>query len=337
MIEGLAAAIRERGFAIIERHDPALPETLALHAASLAAGGPAHASRSAPGSNSRLHLVDHAPGLERLYLDPLLIGLASDFLRGPVRLSAFLSRTVHPGAAAQPLHADCPWHDGAPALFGFIYALDDFRADNGATRFGDAEIPAIAPAGSLIVYDSAMLHGFAANNSANDRRSIQGSFAPRANPAGAPLPRQPRGDLARFLTGDPAHASEPVSLDRLRPAVEAGWDERTAYQGATRPGNPAFGQCYPTARVVQWFDPALEIACGDVVTGAGAECHFWNVRAGDPPEHIDLSWQQFPPGSRVERFELLDRTMLGDSPPTTARCGLLLQRALTQLSQNRLP
>ena len=61
----------------------------------------------------------------------------------------------------------------------------------------------------------------------------------------------------------------PGTLDRLRAALEASWNARTAYQGAVRPGNPAFGQCYPTARVVQHFFPAFEIACGDVDTGAG--------------------------------------------------------------------
>ena len=125
---------------------------------------------------------------------------------------------------------------------------------------------------------------------------------------------------------------EPVALDRLRVAVEASWDARTAYRGTVRPGNPAFGQCYPTARVVQWFFPETEIACGDVETGSGVECHFWNVRAdGDGVEHIDLSWKQFPPGSTVISYRLLDRESLGDSPPTIERCALLLERVRARL------
>jgi hypothetical protein len=121
----------------------------------------------------------------------------------------------------------------------------------------------------------------------------------------------------------------PVTLDRLRTALEASWDARTAYQSAVRPGNPAFGQCYPTARVVQHFFPALEIACGDVDTGVGLECHFWNV--GADGEHVDLSWQQFPPGSAVVGYRLLDRDALGDSAPTIKRCELLLARVRAQL------
>ncbi|HEX8379149.1 MAG TPA: hypothetical protein VF619_01215 [Allosphingosinicella sp.] len=133
-----------------------------------------------------------------------------------------------------------------------------------------------------------------------------------------------------FAPGLDAHwPGPPVAVDRLRAAVEDSWDHRTAYLGLTRPGNRAFGQCYPTSRVVQFFYPEMEIARGEVWTGSGAECHFWNVRgSGDGAEWIDLSWKQFPPGSAVRRFELLDRQSLGDSPPTLARCELLLRRVL---------
>jgi hypothetical protein len=131
-----------------------------------------------------------------------------------------------------------------------------------------------------------------------------------------------------------AHGPPPrVDLPRLRAAIEASWDGRTAYQGLTRLGNPAFGQCYPTSRVVQYFYPEFEIARGEVWTGAATECHFWNVRGSGPhAEWIDLSWQQFPPGSVVTQFELLDRLDLGDSPPTVERCALLLRRVAALLA-----
>jgi len=127
-------------------------------------------------------------------------------------------------------------------------------------------------------------------------------------------------------------------LPRLTAAIEASWDRRTAYGGIARPGNPAWGQCYPTSRVVQFFYPETEIACGEVWTGAGTECHFWNVRGSGPAaEWIDLSWRQFPPGSAVRRFELLDRHRLGDSPSTVARCALLLRRVLAHLADRPHP
>ncbi len=125
-----------------------------------------------------------------------------------------------------------------------------------------------------------------------------------------------------------------ISLEDLRAALEASWDRRTAYRGACQPGNPALGQCYPTSRVVQWFFPQLEIAAGEVDTGSGLEAHFWNVDpASTPPAHIDLSWMQFAAGSKVVRFTLLDRHALNDSPSTTARCRLLLERVLARLGE----
>jgi hypothetical protein len=130
----------------------------------------------------------------------------------------------------------------------------------------------------------------------------------------------------------------PVDLACLAAALEASWDRRTAYRGITQPGNPAFGQCYPTTRVVQFFYPETEIARGDVWTGCGTGCHFWNVRgSGSDAEWIDLSWKQFPSGSVVRRFELLDRPRLGDSPPTVERCALLLRRVLAHLADEQFP
>jgi hypothetical protein len=127
----------------------------------------------------------------------------------------------------------------------------------------------------------------------------------------------------------------PVDIASLAAALEASWDHRTAYRGLVQPGNPALGQCYPTSRVVQFFYPEVEIACGDVWTGAATECHFWNIRgSGDQAEWIDLSWQQFPAGSVVQRYKLLDRRLLGDSPPTIERCELLLRRVLAHLANS---
>jgi hypothetical protein len=146
------------------------------------------------------------------------------------------------------------------------------------------------------------------------------------------LAREGELEGSRLLRG--AKESPPqIDLDRLRAALEASWDRRTAYRGLTRPGNPAFGQCYPTSRVVQVFYPDFEIACGDVWTGSGTQCHFWNVRgSGKDAEWIDLSWKQFPPASVVNHFKLLDRRHLGDSPPTVERCALLLRRVLSRLA-----
>jgi hypothetical protein len=123
-----------------------------------------------------------------------------------------------------------------------------------------------------------------------------------------------------------------ISLPQLQSALEASWSPSTAYGGAFEPGNPALGQCYPTARVVQFFFPRFDIAAGDVDTGSAIEAHFWNIdRASKPAEHVDLTWQQFPDPSRKLGFRVLDRHRFGDSPQTVLRCRALLQRVLVQL------
>ncbi|MFE7506057.1 hypothetical protein [Promicromonospora sp. NPDC057488] len=116
-----------------------------------------------------------------------------------------------------------------------------------------------------------------------------------------------------------------VDLIALREALEASWSPRTSYGGVWEPGNPALGQCYPTSRVVQHFLPASEIVKGVVRTPVRDEVHFWSeLPVGAGTVAIDLTWQQFPPGSVVTAREVLDRERLGDSPPTVARCALLL-------------
>ena len=116
-----------------------------------------------------------------------------------------------------------------------------------------------------------------------------------------------------------------MDLITLREALEASWSAKTSYGGVWEEGNPALGQCYPTSRVVQHFLPTSEIVKGTVWTGVRHEIHFWcELKVGDAMVAIDLTWQQFPPGSVVTARETLDRNDLGDSPATVARCDLLL-------------
>lgn len=339
-LDALAATIRERGFVILERHldAAALESVRRLHALALDADMPRHRSLSA--TNTRTHLVDPPRELDLLWLDPTLLGLCVRVLPHTFKLGSFLARTVHAGAGPQELHVDHAPDSGEPVLLGFIYMLDAFTADGGATRFvrrdtGDVVV-AIAPAGSLVIHDGAVVPGFSANRSAANRRSLQGAFVARGLSSWLRDERQrpASSDLARILVDDPPPAAtKRIDLLRLREALEASWDHRTSYGAVAVASNPASGQCYPTARVVQWFFPETEIVSGSVDTGAGSEGHFWNaLPIGNTMHHIDLTWQQFPLGSRVRDVTLLDRTALGDSPPTIERCDLLRQRVLVHLA-----
>ncbi len=114
---------------------------------------------------------------------------------------------------------------------------------------------------------------------------------------------------------------------RLREALNASWDKRTAYLEVAQMGNPALGQCYPTSRTVQHYYPETEIIKGTVWTGQTSELHFWNgLHVGGDWYHIDLTWQQFPAGSIVKEFAVIKREDLNDSVATVGRCNLLLKR-----------
>jgi hypothetical protein len=137
--------------------------------------------------------------------------------------------------------------------------------------------------------------------------------------------------MMKFMKGNTK-----INLLKLREALEASWNAATSYRGVSEAGNPALGQCYSTSRVVQHFFPNLEIVEGKVWTGKKVEKHFWNVLVSKGSQyHIDLTWQQFPPGSVIRGFKIRDRETLGDGPGTIERCDILRDRVASYLAGNR--
>jgi hypothetical protein len=131
----------------------------------------------------------------RIYLHPPLLSAASERIGGPLKLSSFHARTLLPNVAAEPPHQDvAPGADGYP-LVAFIFMVDEFRFENGATRFvaGSQNEPrpsadaiacdACGRAGSMLIFDGTTWHGHGANCTDTARRSIQGAFIPRDHTA----------------------------------------------------------------------------------------------------------------------------------------------------------
>lgn len=125
-------------------------------------------------------------------------------------LSGIDSSEPHPSEKAQPIHTDTWWHDdhrfAFPVSVNTIMALTDFTEANGATRvvpgshlwtaeqvayevvdgsfsqvpganpkgYGTEWMPVIAeaPKGSMIIFDTRILHGAGGNNSDKPRPSI---------------------------------------------------------------------------------------------------------------------------------------------------------------------
>jgi ectoine hydroxylase-related dioxygenase (phytanoyl-CoA dioxygenase family) len=203
----VSAELHAAGFCVLRCIVPA-----AKMARVAAAYDRAFATATAPdfkharsGGSTRLtDLVTRDAEFDELYvLEPVLFACA-DTIGPQFKLSSFSGRTVLPGAAAQGLHVDVRPDEDAWPLLGFIVMVDEFREDNGATRFAPgshraeptgaregnqrpddcAHVLACGEPGSVVVYLGSTWHGYSANRSGNPRRSIQGAYIPRGGTAG---------------------------------------------------------------------------------------------------------------------------------------------------------
>jgi hypothetical protein len=97
-------------------------------------------------------------------------------------------------------------------------------------------------------------------------------------------------------------AAAMLSVDMLRPLLQAAWGPDTSYPDASedwRPDNPARAQCGMTALVVQDLLGG-DLILGEVhVDGVKVENHYWN-RLPDGSE-VDLTADQSLPGRRSSR------------------------------------
>lgn len=147
--------------------------------------------------NRRLNrLPDRHKVFRDILENPIVLEL-SKYILGPTVLDeSYLVHSVdanvtRPGSGAQFIHLDASNQAGyqsTPNQSRFIWCLDEFAEENGATRVvpgshrwndrvdmtGDtfyASVPAEAPAGSIIIYTDMLLHGTGANISANRERA----------------------------------------------------------------------------------------------------------------------------------------------------------------------
>jgi ectoine hydroxylase-related dioxygenase (phytanoyl-CoA dioxygenase family) len=157
---------------------------------------------------------------------PLVLSVCDAFLQPNYLLTASQAIRIHPGEAPQGFHTDdsfFPIHRPRPALsVSTIWAIDDFTAENGATRvipkshlWGDekpagvaapedfmstqryglgsaegglaryapseapveaASIPAVMPAGSVVLFLGTLWHGGGANTSAAPRAALSNQY-----------------------------------------------------------------------------------------------------------------------------------------------------------------
>jgi ectoine hydroxylase-related dioxygenase (phytanoyl-CoA dioxygenase family) len=155
------------------------------------------------GTDRLADLVNKDPVFDICFTDPRLLACVAHVL-GDFKLSSLNARAALPGHGLQALHAE-----GGPVR-GFggyqvcnsIWLLDDFTPDNGATRVvpgshrsgrspGDDlsdlgaahpdEVLLLAPAGTVVVFNSHLWHGGTVNRSDRARRALHSYFTRRRN------------------------------------------------------------------------------------------------------------------------------------------------------------
>jgi Phytanoyl-CoA dioxygenase (PhyH) len=156
------------------------------------------------GTDRLADLVNKDPAFDVCFTDPRLLASVARVL-GEFKLSSLNFRAALPGQGLQALHAEGgPVTD--PDLFyvcNSIWLLDDFTADNGATRVvpgshlsgkspGDVmadtrdscpgEVLLLAPAGTVVVFNSHLWHGGTLNRSSRPRRALHAYFTRRGYP-----------------------------------------------------------------------------------------------------------------------------------------------------------
>jgi ectoine hydroxylase-related dioxygenase (phytanoyl-CoA dioxygenase family) len=222
--------LEEAGFTLLPGPVP-LAEMAALRAAYDAAVASAPPEDVKAGSTTTRvrDFVNRGAAFDALYVHPPVLEACRRVLDQPFRLSTMHARTLRPCQPAQNLHVDYPRDGQGWTMVGFILAVDEFRIDNGATRFlpgshlwsavpngllaapfadHPGQVVACAPAGSMIVFNGSVWHGHTANRSDAPRRSIQGAYIRRDAESGEHLPARmlPEtlariGPLARYLVG----------------------------------------------------------------------------------------------------------------------------------------
>jgi ectoine hydroxylase-related dioxygenase (phytanoyl-CoA dioxygenase family) len=126
--------------------------------------------------------------LDQAALDPLVLDAVEQAIGPGAQFGNPCAIQLHPGQQAQVLHYEqgiYPLPRDRDVMVTALWALDDFTADNGATRIvpgshlrpsgkPDAAeaVPAEMPAGSVLLFSGRLYHGAGANTSARPRLGV---------------------------------------------------------------------------------------------------------------------------------------------------------------------
>ncbi len=155
------------------------------------------------GADRLSDLVNKDVMFDACYTHPRVLAAIAHALGGDLKLSSLNARAALPGQGLQALHADWggPVEPGDYQVCNSIWLLDDFTETNGATRvvpgthrsgampqqvMADPKEPhpderlLLAPAGTVVIFNSHTWHGGTLNRSAHRRRAMHSYFCRRS-------------------------------------------------------------------------------------------------------------------------------------------------------------
>jgi len=201
-----ASELRERGFVVLSGSvSSERMERLAVAYTGAVASATSDDVHIGSASTRVADFVNRGPAFDDLYIFPPLLEACGCVIGRQFKLSSFHSRTLRPHTPAEGLHVDVQRDSADWPLLSFILMVDEFRPDNGATRFmpgshlwpgmpadtisdvradHPGQVLACGAAGSLLIFNGSAWHGHTANSSSGPRRSLQGAFTRRDGRAG---------------------------------------------------------------------------------------------------------------------------------------------------------
>jgi ectoine hydroxylase-related dioxygenase (phytanoyl-CoA dioxygenase family) len=154
------------------------------------------------GTTRLANLVDKGDVFRICFTHPRVLAALAHVLDDDMKLSSLNSRAALPSQGLQGLHAD--WHEavepGRYQVCNSIWLLDDFTKENGATRLvakshrkgkmpgqvmSDPTAPhpdeqlLIAPAGTVVIFNSHTWHGGTLNRTDRPRRAVHSYWCRR--------------------------------------------------------------------------------------------------------------------------------------------------------------
>jgi ectoine hydroxylase-related dioxygenase (phytanoyl-CoA dioxygenase family) len=157
------------------------------------------------GTDRLSDLVNKDPIFEICFTHPRVLAGIARVLNYDLKLSSLNSRAALPGEGLQALHADWgqPVAPGDYQVCNSIWLLDDFTEHNGATRVvpgthRSGSLPRdalddpraahpnerilLAPAGTVVIFNSHVWHGGTRNTTDRPRRALHAYFCRRSQP-----------------------------------------------------------------------------------------------------------------------------------------------------------